>query len=72
MKLWDIIKALVEAAEDTFTDPKSGPVKQAWVRDQIINSLIGIKMSDWIRHVVNSVVVSLIEAAVIVLKTRKP
>lgn len=65
---WNMIKSLVHAAEDMFTDPQSGPQKLAWVEEQLNKALDGIKMSGWIKQIIRGLIPVLIEAAVVAMK----
>lgn len=65
---WNMIKSLVHAAEEMFTDPQSGPAKLEWVKDQLNKALDGIKMSGWIKNIVRALIPVLIEAAVSAMK----
>jgi hypothetical protein len=66
--LWQLILAQVHAAEELFTDPKTGPEKKAWVKAAIMTAIASIKIPVFMKPVVAYIVDFLIEAAVSVLK----
>jgi|GEM_PF-6323755 len=68
MNLWSIVEAYVHAAETTFIDPQTGPIKQKWVHDQVIALLSQLPMGWLFKLALPKAIDMLIEVAVAAMK----